>query len=194
VDPGVTLLERSLTYALGAVGGVSPGVLTRPTPCADWDLGMLLEHLVESMDALLEGLDAACVGPVPAVAAGTGDPVPAFRRRATALLGSCAAAAGGGADGTARAVLVGDRVLAARILTWVGAVELAVHGWDVAQACGSGRPIPPGLSRHLLAIVPLVVTDATRQGQFAPPRATPPGAGPGDRLVAFLGRELRADR
>ena len=193
MDPGVTLLERSLTYALGAVGGVAPGVLTHPTPCADWDLGMLLEHLVESMDALLEGLDAACVGPVPAVAAGTGDPVAAFRRRATALLGSCAAAAGG-ADGIDRAVLVGDRVLATRVLTWVGAVELAVHGWDVAQACRSDRPIPPGLARHLLAIVPLVVTDATREGQFALPRATPSGAAPGDRLVAFLGREIRADR
>jgi uncharacterized protein (TIGR03086 family) len=193
VDAGVVLLERSLAYALGAVGDVTPAALARPTPCAAWDLRALLEHVAGSMDALLEGLADGCVGPPPAAGLRpAGDPVPAVRRRATHLLAVCAATGAGGAgraDGTHEAaVLIGDRVLEARMLAWVGAVELAVHGWDVARACGADRPIPAGLARNLLAIVPLVVTDATREGRFAPPGATPPGATPGDRLLAFLGR------
>jgi uncharacterized protein (TIGR03086 family) len=188
------LLERSLVYALGAVGDVTPAALGRPTPCDDWDLRALLEHVAGSMDALLEGLTDGCVGP-PAAAFGcrAGDLVPAVRHRATHLLAACAAAgAAEVADGEGEAaVLVGDRVLAARMLAWVGAVELAVHGWDVARACGTDRPIPAGLARNLLAIVPLVVTDETREGRFAPPGTTPPGATSGDRLLAFLGR---ADR
>jgi len=195
VDAGVTLLERSLTYALGAVGDVTPAALAGPTPCAAWDLRTLLEHVAGSMDALLEGLADGCVGP-PSTAPSLGrpgDPVPLVRRSATHLLAACAAAGHGEAHGHA-AILVGDRVLAARMLTWVGAVELAVHGWDVARACGADRPIPAGLARNLLAIVPLVVTDESREGRFAPPGPTPPGATPGDRLLAFLGREVRADR
>jgi uncharacterized protein (TIGR03086 family) len=201
------LLERSLAYALGAVGDVTPDALARPTPCDAWDLRALLEHVAESMDALLEGLVDGCVGPPVAGSGPAGDPVPAVRRRATHLLAACAAAGVVRADGSdgasgarvARgtdeaAVLVGDRVLAARMLAWVGAVELAVHGWDVAQACGADRPIPAGLARNLLAIVPLVVTDATREGRFAPPAVTPPGASPDERLLAFLGRSGQAPR
>jgi uncharacterized protein (TIGR03086 family) len=70
-------------------------------------------------------------------------------------------------------------------------VEIAVHGWDVAQACGRPRPIPPQLAEELLQLAPLLVTDADRPGRFAPPVAVPAGASPGDRLVAFLGRGPR---
>jgi uncharacterized protein (TIGR03086 family) len=188
------LLERSITYALGAVGDVTPATLAGPTPCAAWDLRTLLEHVAESMDALLEALTAGCVEPPMAapLPGRPGNPLPAVRRRATDLLAACAAAGHGADHGDA--VLVGDRVLAARTLTWIGAVELTVHGWDVARACGADRPIPAGLARNLLAIVPLVVSDETRPGRFAPPGPTPPEATPGDRLLAFLGREVRADR
>ena len=185
MNPGVTLLERSVTYALGAVGDVTPAALGSPTPCREWDLRALLEHVAGSMDALLEGLGAGCVGPSPPIAGRRPrDPVTAFRRRASGLLAACASA--GGAEPP---VIVGDRVLAARFLTWVGAVELAVHGWDVARACGAERPIPAGLARNLLAIVPLVVTDRSRGGLFAPPCAARPDAPPAERLLAFLGRD-----
>jgi hypothetical protein len=38
----------------------------------------------------------------------------------------------------------------------------------------------------MLALSPLLVT--SRAGLFAPPVEVPPQAGPGDRLVAYLGR------
>ena len=186
MNPGATLLERSLTYALGAVADVTPAALDGPTPCREWDLRALLEHVACSMDALLEGLGAGCVslGPAPA-GAPPRDPVTAFRRRAAGLLAACAAA-----GDVEPPLTVGDRVLAARALAWVGAVELTVHGWDVARSCGTEHPIPVGLARNLLAVVPLVVTDAAREGLFAPPAATRPGAPPDERLLAFLGRDV----
>jgi hypothetical protein len=71
----------------------------------------------------------------------------------------------------------------------VGAVEVAVHGWDVAQACGSRQPIPPALATGILEIVPLVVTSATRELCFAAPVTVSPLASPGDLLIALLGRD-----
>jgi hypothetical protein len=67
-------------------------------------------------------------------------------------------------------------------------VEVAVHGWDVARACGVDRPIPPALAGELLELCPLLVDDADRPGRFGPPADPSRWARPGDRLVAFLGR------
>jgi uncharacterized protein (TIGR03086 family) len=88
-------------------------------------------------------------------------------------------------------VSVGGCPVPTSIVTSVGAVEVAVHGWDIAQACGQPRPVPPGLAEELLLLVPLLVTGSDRPSRFAAAVAAPPGASPGDRLIAFLGRDPR---
>ncbi|MEU0437066.1 hypothetical protein ABZ153_36730 [Streptomyces sp. NPDC006290] len=70
----------------------------------------------------------------------------------------------------------------------VGALEIAVHGWDVARACGRARPIPSALAAELLPLAHLVVADADRGVRFAAPVDVPPGTRPGGLLLAFLGR------
>ncbi|MFE9436372.1 TIGR03086 family metal-binding protein [Streptomyces sp. NPDC006640] len=183
MNPG-ELLERSLAYALGGVAAVPRADLGRPTPCAEWDLGELLQHLDDSLDALHEGVAEGRVGLCPAVPAA--DPVCAFRARAGALLGAWAAVSAVSAAPPAPAV--GDRCLDLGLLAAVGALEIAVHGWDVTQACGRPRPIPAALAADLLPLAPVVVADADRGVRFADPVAVPAGAGPGDVLLAFLGR------
>ncbi|MFD6298731.1 TIGR03086 family metal-binding protein [Streptomyces sp. NPDC060235] len=180
MNPG-ELLERSLAYALGGVAAVPRADLGRPTPCAQWDLGELLQHLDDSLDALHEGVAEGRVGLCPAVPAA--DPVCAFRARAGALLGAWAAV-----SAAPPAPAVGDRCLDLGLLAAVGALEIAVHGWDVTQACGRPRPIPAALAADLLPLAPVVVADADRGVRFADPVAVPAGAGPGDVLLAFLGR------
>lgn len=80
------LLERSLAYALGSVAGARRVSLDRGTPCAEWDLGELLEHLDDSLDALYEGLSGGRIGLLPHT-----DRVCGFRTRACAVLGAWAA-------------------------------------------------------------------------------------------------------
>jgi hypothetical protein len=58
----------------------------------------------------------------------------------------------------------------------------------MSQACGHRRPIPRALAAELLAVAPLLVPETGRHPLFAAPVAAPPGAGPSDRLAAFLGR------
>ncbi|MGH3301327.1 MAG: hypothetical protein ACRDOK_06465 [Streptosporangiaceae bacterium] len=83
---------------------------------------------------------------------------------------------------------VGGRPLPADAFATAGALEIAVHGWDVAQARGAGLPIPAELASRLLAVAPLLVTDAHRASLFGPPVAVPLGACASDRLAGFLGR------
>jgi uncharacterized protein (TIGR03086 family) len=185
---GAGLLERALGYCLGAVGAVMPALLPRPTPCGNWDLRGLLHHLNDSLSALHEAaggriaLDPAAVDDSPAV-----DPVRTFRERAARLLGAWS-----GSVSDDCVVLVGDLPLAAGVVAATGAVELAVHGWDVSQACGQRRPIPDALATELLELCPLLVPASARGPLFAARVTVPPSASPGDRLVALLGRDPTA--
>jgi len=184
------LLEGAIRYALGSLTCVTPGALSRPTPCAAWDLATLLQHVNDSLAALHEGIATGYVGLGPAAktaADPAGGLLATFRDRAGRLL--TASAAAGDHD---RAVAVADRRLAGGVVAAVGAVEIAVHGWDIAEACGCHRPIPPALARGILEIAPLVVTDAARDVHFTAPVTVSPLASPSDRLVALLGRNPRA--
>ncbi|HEY4850477.1 MAG TPA: maleylpyruvate isomerase family mycothiol-dependent enzyme [Streptosporangiaceae bacterium] len=191
------VLAGAIRYALGSLTCVKPGFLARPTPCATWDLATLLQHVNDSLAALHEGIATGSVSftgsvsvtgsvslaPAAETADDPGGLVATFRDRASHLLAASATARN--QDGC---IAIADRRLAGRIVTAVGAVEIAVHGWDVAEACRCRRPIPPALATGILKIIPLVVTDATRDARFAAPVTVSPRAGPGDRLIALLGR------
>ena len=191
------LLAGAITYALGACAQVAPGEMTRPTPCPDWDLAALLAHLAASMSDLesairtghldldLNSDPGARHGQSAAGGPDGGDPVEALRDQAANLLFSCYAHHGPG-----RFVLVGGLPLPAVIVACTGAVEIAVHGWDVSAARGRGGPIPPALAIRMLGLCPLLV--ASRAGLFAPPVEVSPQASPGDQLVAYLGRNPAA--
>jgi uncharacterized protein (TIGR03086 family) len=186
---GVALLERAVGYTLGSLHLVTPAAMSRPTPCRGWDLRALLAHMEDALDALQEAVDLAAVdleGWEGAAAAPDGpDPAARLRDRACRLLGAWTRA-----DGR-RLVSVGGRPLPASVLTCAGALEVAVHGWDVAEACGVRRPLPPALAAELLVIAPLLVTGADRGVRFAAPVDLPSSASPSDQLIAYLGRDPR---
>jgi uncharacterized protein (TIGR03086 family) len=184
-DDSTDLLEIAIGYAVGSLSCVTQGSLSYPTPCAAWDLGALLEHVSDSLAALHNAiatgwvsLDVLARAPV----SSADDLVTTLRTRAGRLL---AASAAGGED---RAVAIAGRRLTGRQVTAVGALEITVHGWDIAEACRCPRPIPPALATSILAVIPLVVTQVTRNVQFAGAIPAARQACPSDRLVALLGR------
>ena len=88
-----------------------------------------------------------------------------------------------------RLIAIGDRELTTSMVAVAGAIEIAVHGWDIAAACGVRRPVPADLAAALLPIAPLLITPSTRPGLFADPVPVSRLAAPGDKLAAFLGRQ-----
>ena len=186
---GVALLERAISYTLGSLHLVTSAAMSRPTPCRDWDLRALLGHMDDSLDALQEAVDMARVDLDPCSAAGDPaidlEPVARLRDRACRLLGAWACPT------SHQVISIAGSPLPASVLTSTGALEIAVHGWDVARACRQPRPIPPPLAHELLAIAPLLVTQADRPARFAPPVDPPRSATPSDQLIAYLGRNPR---
>jgi len=173
------LLERAVTYTLGALRAVPATALGLPTPCRGWPLRVLLAHVD---DALLALHEAAELGRVPLDPGDEpADPAAAARERAHLVLGAWSRPPRG-------SVSVAGADLATGLLTGAGAVEVAVHGWDVARTLDRDHPLPATLAEDLLELSPLLVTDLDRPARFAPPIPLPRGAPAGDRLLAFLGR------
>lgn len=186
---GVALLERAVGYTLGNLRMVAAETLASPTPCREWDLRALLGHLADSMVALISAVQPARV---PVIGDGD-DVVMVVRGLAGHLVGAWSGAPepptvalDGGVLGGGPA---GGAVLTRGIVSGTGAIEVAVHGWDIARACGARRPIPAALADEMLDLAVLLVTDAERPALFAAPVPVSRQAEMSDRLVAFLGRD-----
>jgi len=66
---------------------------------------------------------------------------------------------------------------------------VAVHAWDAERALRTPAPRPAPLAADLLDATPRVVDEELSPLLFTPTTAVPTSARPGDRLVAFLGRD-----
>ena len=189
MNSGTTLLEQAISYAGRSARDVTPALLPRPTPCRGWTLDMLLRHASDSLAALHDGTVTGHVALIPSIPDRdpAADPARTFRDRAVRLLAARATA------GRRPQVLdIGDLPLPAIAIECTGAIEIAVHGWDISQACGQHRPIPDALAATLLAIAPLLIPQTGRHRLFSPPVRPAAQASPGDRLVAYLGRKPSA--
>ncbi|HUB42695.1 MAG TPA: TIGR03086 family protein [Streptosporangiaceae bacterium] len=178
------LLDEALSYAARSVLDVTPALLPCATPCRGWNLDMLLRHTNDSLAALHEGIVTGHVGLVPEAPERdlAGSVARIIWEQAHQLLSARATT-------DRRQILdVGDLPLPAMALECAGAIEMAVHGWDISQACGQRRPIPDTLASNLLTIAPLLISETGRHPLFSPPVTATAHTSPGNRLVAFLGR------
>ena len=178
LEGAVELLERALGYTRVMLADVGPDNLDSPTPCSGWSLSRLLVHMEDALDAFTEAaVGRVYVEPGPA----TSDPAEVLQHKACALLGAWTAA-------RPSSVEVGERQLEAPLLVAMAALEITVHGWDVAQATGRGSPIPDDLARGLRPIAEHVVQPADRGTRFAAARRPVPPSTHSEALIAFLGR------
>jgi uncharacterized protein (TIGR03086 family) len=186
---GTSLVERAICHASDTVEGIAPASLDLPTPCSAWDLRALLHHVTDSLHVLEESIVTGRIAPEPPRHREheAADPVACFRDRAQRILESWPRA-GTRHDTTTMA----DRCLPTQVVLPTVALEIAVHSWDISHACGERRPIPASLALELLFFAPLLVDGTTRPDLFADPVPVSPGSSPGDRLVAFLGRNPAA--
>jgi len=179
VPTAVELLERAVGYTRLRLDDVTPEALTNPTPCRAWDLGQLLDHMDDALDAFTEASAGQIrLEPTPA----TGDVLQRLTVKACSLLDAWSTPY---ADS---GVQVADRSLPTELVLGAGALEIAVHGWDVGQATGYPAPIPGELARELLPLARVLVGDEDRPGRFGPQVPQGRGAQMDVVLLGYLGR------
>jgi uncharacterized protein (TIGR03086 family) len=173
----LTCADATLAVCQDVLRGIGEGDLGRGTPCSDFTVSQLADHLVGSMVSL-GGMAGGEVVP-----AGAGAPLES--RVAHAAQQALEAWQRRGLEGTVKRG-EGDMsaVLAASILP----VELLVHAWDFAVATGQQVTVSDEVSGHTLALAREVISPQSRGRMFADALEEGPDANILDRLIAFSGR------
>ena len=177
MDP-ITQLEQLGPHLGGVVAGITPDQLDNPTPCADYDVRGVLEHMIGGATAFA----AAYRGEAPADP-DVSDPLGSFGP----VLGDLVAAisAPGALDQTVAAPF-GD--VPGETFARFVALDGLVHGWDMATATGQAYDPPDELVAAADAFARQAL-DPLRDGQtFAAAVEPQPDSTPIERLAAYTGR------
>jgi uncharacterized protein (TIGR03086 family) len=172
-------LEQTFTHAQGVIADVRPAQLADKTPCEEWTVRDLLEHMI----GVVAGLGAAAGGQPAGKFALGGDPAAQFRDAATAAL--VAWRTPGVLD---RVVDAGPGPMPGRVLASINLLDTATHTWDLAIATGQPAELPEGVAVAAMEASRMIVSPELRAGRFGPEVAAPEDASSTQRLVAFLGR------
>ncbi len=182
MDPLVAHRRAQDAFA-GVLAAVKPQQMGAPTPCAEWDVGELIGHVIGGNERVLirAGLrsEPAACWPADLVEA----------HRATAAAAQQVFAAPGGMT-TTFGLPIGP--VPGSMFVWIRAVDALVHGWDLARATGQSTGLDPELAGYLLAESRERATGALRgPGKvFGYPQPCDEARPPADQLAAFLGRRL----
>jgi uncharacterized protein (TIGR03086 family) len=181
----VELLERAIAYTRASLVLVTESDLARRTPCREWLLHDLVAHMDDSLEVMAVAAQATSLSLVPSAPPVEGtDLLDRICHRARGLLAHWHPV-DGGPDG---AVGLGDLSLSRELLGAVGALEIVLHGWDVAESIGRPRSIPPGLAMDLWPVARDHITEADRPVRFGQPVEISDWATPAARLLAHAGR------
>jgi uncharacterized protein (TIGR03086 family) len=173
--------------AADTVDGVSPGQLTDPTPCSEFDVRALLGHLVgvfRRVTSIASGTPA--VGHVPLVTDVPDDGWGAATR--DALHDIEAAWTDPAVLGREMQLPFGTLPGAVALAMYVG--EISTHTWDLAVATGQSPAWDDEVLTAAVGAVHRKLPAERGPGiPFAAPVAVPDDAPPIDRLVAWQGRD-----
>ena len=175
---GFTSAERALVAVHPVVQKIGPDDLHRPTPCLDWDVQALADHLVNTISRLgtAAGIRSAVRNNASIdqrIQLLTQRILTGWRRR-----------------GLAGDVVFGGRSLPGRLALGILSLELVVHGWDFAVALHRPLRVSDAHAAHVLGLAQQTLTTQSRAiAGFDPPVPVPANAGKLDRLIAFTGRD-----
>jgi uncharacterized protein (TIGR03086 family) len=171
-DTADPVLARGLDQLESLLRSVGQDDHGRPTPCSDWTVSDLVDHVVQTprrFATMVRGEQVDWAAPTPHA----DDPVATYQENAQALRAAWAEHpdAQPGAD-------------------WQCA-EIAVHTWDLATALGrSTDTFDPEVAEHGRAFMVASLNDDNRSPAFLPERQAPAEADPYTRIAAFAGRTV----
>ena len=182
------LLAAVLTDLETVVGGIRPEQLHDPTPCTEYDVAQLREHVLGWLTTFASGF-ADPDGQAPRDSLGgyqvPADPAAEVQAASGTLTGALRAGAAGRPLRLGSSAMPGEMALG--MILW----EYQVHGWDLARATGQPWSPPAAAAEESLGFAPGMLTeDYQGDGKaFARRVSVPASAPPLDRLLGLSGRD-----
>jgi uncharacterized protein (TIGR03086 family) len=168
------LLATALDQATAILSNVRDDQLTAPTPCDDWTVAQLVDHLVATpghFAGMMRGEQPDFASVPPHVGA---DRAERFRSAGDDLL-----------------ALWHEQGAQAKASAEWQLAELAVHTWDLATATGQpSAALDPEVARTGLGFMRANLTTENRGQAFRPAQPAQDDAGPYEEIAAFAGRRV----
>ncbi|MEU4091423.1 TIGR03086 family metal-binding protein [Streptomyces sp. NPDC026673] len=184
------LIAAARDRALPVVRALPDDALDVPTPCAEYDVRHLLNHLFHVVVGFqaLAAREEADFSVTPDRLTEYGDGWRERFEKETALLAD-AWSVPGADEGVA-----GSMNLPAHTVGAMALLDLTVHAWDLARA--TGLPYAPDADglRALEELVAAMGPTARTMGVFGEPAPVPAGASAFEALLASTGRDPRWNR
>ncbi|GAB3403626.1 TIGR03086 family metal-binding protein [Flindersiella endophytica] len=183
-------MARAADVLREIAGHVKPDQLDLPTPCTEFDVRKLVNHLLFWGPSLV-GAGRKETVPPPAESEADVDLTTAGDWQA-ALLAHLANVVDAWSrpdawEGVAH--LGGPMELPADLIGGMVVGELVVHGWDLARATGQQPVWDDELAEYLHGEVAKSAEVGRQMGVYAEPVAVPESASPLDRMLALSGRD-----
>jgi uncharacterized protein (TIGR03086 family) len=182
--------DRAIAATAGIVKSAGLDQAGAPTPCTEWTVRDLLNHVIGTLwlsEALLADRTARyqmAPGGLPATDLAGDDPAAAYADASAAAL---TAASAGDTLSRVHTTALGD--MPGPALVGFTTLDILVHGWDLAKATGQQASLDDAVSGHVLAFAEQAITPGFRGPRIGPAIAVSPDASITDRLVAFMGRQ-----
>jgi uncharacterized protein (TIGR03086 family) len=172
------LLARTYDVVGGPVEQPGEPLLDRATPCSEWAVRDLFQHVLGTMEGFASAIGAPPVG--------AGADAPPAERFAAAAARSVAAWRSV-TDPTAMVTLP-FATLPAGLVAAMNQLDVLVHGWDFAAALGIGFTMPDELAEVALATAEVRCRQVPRSPVWGP-EVPARGDSTQERLLAITGRD-----
>jgi uncharacterized protein (TIGR03086 family) len=185
-DRAVELFVESIGRFADRVDDIDDDQWSRPTPCAEWDVRALVDHVCneqlwaphlvdgETIEQVGDRYDGDLLGDDPKAT------VP------DAVAGSTETFAVADLDAIVH-LSFGDVPCAVYLEQMLTDAE--VHGWDLAKALGEPAAIDPAVASHLLPAMQAQAELIRSSGVFGPAVAVDADADDATQLLGLLGRD-----
>ena len=175
--------QRAQDAFVGVLERVSPDQFGAPTPCSEWTIGDLIEHVIggnEQVGPWSGSTDAP---------AGRPDDIVAAHRAAAAAAHQVFA----GPDGMITTFKLPFGEIPGQVFIGMRTSDVLTHAWDLAAATGQPTDLDRELAAEQLAAVRAFVSPQFRGPgmPFGDEQPCPSERAPADQLAAFLGRKVQ---
>jgi len=179
------LFLKALEHAEGCAPQVRPAMYNRPTPCSEWDLKQLFNHMVYELSWLPDMLAGKTIDEV-----GTtydGDLIGNDTQAAWDKAAQAARQAVEQVDLNATVHLsYGDHSAQDYLMDMTS--DMLIHGWDVDQSLSCSLILPEEVAKAVYEHWLPRKTEIANSGLFGAPQEVPENATIATKLLALLGR------
>ena len=185
-DNAGALVSAARTF-VEVAGSISPEQLRNSTPCAEYDVRGLLNHLLY-WGPRLEAAARRLPAPPQDAGENAADLVGAdwlqrLTRQSEGLAGALASPAAW-AGTTVMSMELPASMVGGMVLT-----EFVVHGWDLAVATGQPNVCEPAVAQAALGVLAAMSEQGRQMGVFGAEVEVPPSADTLERALALSGRD-----